>query len=86
MSHGGAIAGEDVGLNSSVCSEREVLVMVLVEAHGAFPNTASDILSAENAALIQARDDCDSGNVRDAIMVYDRVITELQFSLTQEDD
>jgi hypothetical protein len=35
---------------------------------------------------MQAWDDCDSGNVRDAIVVYDRVIAELQFSLTQEDD
>jgi hypothetical protein len=86
MSHNGAIAGEDADASWSVCAEREVLLMVLVEAHGAFPNTASDILAVENVALMQARDDCDDGNVRDAIAVYDRVITELQLSLTQEDD
>src|SRR5215470_17113358 len=86
MSHSDAIAGENTDASWSVCAEREVLLMVLVEAHGAFPNTASDILAVENVALMQARDDCDGGNVREAIAVYDRVITELQFSLTQEDD
>jgi hypothetical protein len=86
MSHDGAVAGEDADASWSACAEREVLLMVLVEAHGAFPNTASDILAAENVALMQARDDCDSGNIRDAIVVYDRVIAELKFSLTQEDD
>jgi hypothetical protein len=86
MSHNAAIAGEDADASPIVCAEREVVLMVLVEAHGAFPNTASDILAIENVALMQARDDCDGGNIRDAIVVYDRVITELQYSLTQEDD
>jgi hypothetical protein len=68
-----------------VCAQREVLLMVLVEAHGAFPNAASDKLAAESVGLIQARIACDNGKAREAVVFYDRLIAELTTALAQRD-
>jgi hypothetical protein len=79
----GALATEDAGAGSVLCARREALLMILVEAHGAFPNAASDKLAAESAALMQARTACDTGQALDAIVFYDRLIAELTTSLAQ---
>ena len=76
---------EDAGASSIVCAEREVLLMILVEAHGAFPNAASETLAVEGSALMLARSACENGHVRDAIVFYDRLIEKLTASLTQKE-
>jgi hypothetical protein len=60
-----------------VCPQRELLMMILLEAHGAAPNAASDKLAGESLGLMRARIVCDSGKARDAIIFYDRPIAEL---------
>jgi len=74
----GAIAAKDVGTSTIVCAESEVLVMVLAEAHGAFPS------AADSATLIEARAACANGHVRDAMRLYDRLVTNLRRSLAQD--
>jgi hypothetical protein len=71
--------------SSMVCAEREVLLMVLVEAHGAFPNAAFDKLAAEGLGLMQARITCEYGEAREAIVFYDRLIADLTTALAQKD-
>ena len=61
LGHNAASAAEHAGASSMVCAEREVLLMVLVEAHGAAPNAATDKLAAESLGLIQARTACSNG-------------------------
>jgi hypothetical protein len=80
-----AIAAQHSGVTSIICVEREVLLMTLVEAHGAFPNAASRKLAAESAALMRARTACDHGHSRDALVFYDRLIAELTASLAQKE-
>ena len=72
----GAAVAEDADAGSIVCAKREMMIMMLVEAHGAFPNAASDILSAESMALMLARSACENGHVRDSIVFYDRLDRE----------
>jgi len=76
LGNSGTIAAKDVG--TSVCAEREVLVMVLVEAHGAFPSVA------DSATLIEARTACANGHVRHATRLYERLVTNLRTSLAQD--
>ena len=84
LANNDAISGEDAGARAIVCAEREVLLMVLVEAHGALPNAASDKMAAEGMMLMQARTACDRGQVGDATMLYDRLIAGLiETSLAQ---
>ena len=59
--------------------------MMLVEAHGASPNVASEILAAERLALFEVRTACDNGRSGDAMVVYDRLIEKLTTSLTQKE-
>ena len=79
-----AISAEDMSASSIVCAERQSLLMVLVEAHGAGPNAASDKLAAEGVALRQAQTACDNGHGNDAAAFYDRLIAELTTSLAQQ--
>ena len=81
LGNNGAISGEEAGASSIVCAEREVLLMVLVEAHGPPPNAASDKLAAEGVALMRARTACDNGHTSDATALYDRLIADLRTSL-----
>ena len=81
-----AAVAEDADASSIVCAKREVLLMILVEAHGALPNAASDKIAAEGVALMLARTACDNGNARDAIVFYDRLIAELTKSLAKRDN
>ena len=81
-----AAVAEDAGASSIVCAKREVLLMILVEAHGAFPNAASDKLAAESAALMLARSACENGHAREAVVFYDRLIAELTKSLAERDN
>ena len=74
----GTVAAKDVSTNTIVCAEREVLVMVLVEAHGAFPSVA------DSATLIEARTACANGHVRHATRLYERLVTNLRTSLAQD--
>jgi hypothetical protein len=76
-----AISAEQANTGSNVCAEREALLMILVEAHGAAPNFASDKLAAESVALAQTRSACDNGHAKDAAALYDRLIDELTVSL-----
>jgi hypothetical protein len=76
LGNNGAAAAEDADAGSIVCAKREMMIMMLVEAHGAFPNAASDILSAESMALMLARSACENGHVRDSIVFYDRLDRE----------
>ena len=72
--------------SSMVCAEREVLLMVLVEAHGAAPNAAIDMLAAESMGLLQARTACNNGRAPEAIAFYDRLIGDLTAALPQKDN
>jgi hypothetical protein len=83
LGNNSAISAEEAGASSIVCAEREVLLMVLVEAHGASPNAASDKLAAEGVVLTQARTACANGHASDATVLYDRLIAELATSLAQ---
>jgi hypothetical protein len=60
-----------------------MLIMMLVEALGASPNGASEILTAERLALFEARTACDNGRSGGAMVVYDRLIEKLTTSLAQ---
>ena len=80
-----AAVAEDADASSIVCAKREVLLMILVEAHGASPNVASEILAAERLALFEVRTACDNGRSGDAMVVYDRLIEKLTTSLTQKE-
>jgi hypothetical protein len=77
----GAAVAEDADAGSIVCAKREMLIMMLVEAHGASPNLASEILATERLALFEARTACDNRRSGDATVVYDRLIAELTTSL-----
>lgn len=81
LGHNSAIAGEHSGVSSIICAKREILLTILVEAHGEFPNAASHKLAAESVALMQARTACDNGHARDTVEFYDRLISELTASL-----
>ena len=86
LGHNAASAAEHAGAGSIVCAEREVLLMVLVEAHGAAPNVATDKLAAESMGLIQARTACNNGRAPEAIAFYDRLIGDLTASLPHKDN
>jgi hypothetical protein len=86
LGHNAANAAEHAGAGSIVCAEREVLLMVLVEAHGAAPNAAIDKLAAESLGLIQARTACSNGKAPEAIAFYDRLIGDLTAALPQKDN
>jgi hypothetical protein len=86
LGNNGASAAEDAGASSMVCPQRELLLMILLEAHGAAPNAASDKLAAESLGLMHARIACDSGKAREAIIFYDRLIAELTTALAQRDN
>jgi hypothetical protein len=72
-----SISVAETGTGSAACAAREVLLLALVEAHGAAPNVASEKLVAEGATIEQARAACDDGRVNDAVALYDRFIGEL---------
>jgi len=78
-----AISAAGTGSSSAACAAREVLLMALVEAHGAAPNIASEKLAAEGAAIMQARAACDDGRVNDAVALYDRFIGELTTAMAR---
>ena len=86
LGHNAASAAEHAGASSMVCAEREVLLMVLVEAHGAAPNAATDKLAAESLGLIQARTACSNGRAPEAIVFYDRLIGDLTAALPHKDN
>ena len=86
LGHNAASAAEHAGASSIVCAEREVLLMVLVEAHGAAPNAAIDKLAAESLGLIQARTACSNGKAPEAIAFYDRLIGDLTAALPHKDN
>lgn len=68
--------------SSIACAEREVLLMTLVEAHGAAVNVATNTLADEAALLAQARSACDNGHASDALPLYDHLIAELTASIS----
>ncbi len=73
---------EQSASSSAVCAERELLLAVLVEAHGAVPNAASAKLTQASVAILQARAACDDGRISDAVALYDRLIAELESVVT----
>jgi hypothetical protein len=79
-------SAEEPNSDAIACAKREALLMMLVEAHGAAPNFATDKLAAENLSILQARSACDNGHVSDAVVFYDRLIAALTTSLRQQND
>ena len=77
-----AISGEQP--SSMACAERETLLMMLIEAHGAAPNPASDRLAMESVSLHRMRTACDNGGAADAVALYDRLIAALTMSAAQK--
>ena len=79
-----AISGEQPSSSSMACAERETLLMMLIEAHGAVPNPASDRLAMESVSLHRMRTACDNGGADDAVALYDRLIAALTMSAAQK--
>jgi len=68
--------------DAASCAEREVLLQVLVEAHGVVPNPASAMLAEASFTITQARAACENGSISDALKFYDRLIAELASVVT----
>src|SRR5262245_6818389 len=60
---------------ADICTEREILLETLVEAHG---NAGAAKLAQQSIPILQARAACNDGSVDDAVVVYDRLIAEFQ--------
>jgi hypothetical protein len=74
-----AAAGDQ--MFTTVCAEREVKVITLIEDHGARELVASfvgnDRLSRAGLMMFEARDECYRGRVAEAVALYDRIVTML---------
>jgi hypothetical protein len=81
MSLGVATSAAQPSRTVAMCAEREALLELLIEAHGAAPNRSSVILDNNAVALIHARAACDEGRSTEAIATYDHLIGEMTASL-----
>jgi len=70
-----AMSAEQRAVGTDICAEREILLETLVEAHG---NAGAAKLVQESIPIMQARAACDGGRLNEAVVVYDRLIAELQ--------
>jgi hypothetical protein len=73
----GATAHEQSTSLASICAEREVQVITLLEDHGRSQDISSDALGEAGLARMQAQTACYQGRVAEAISIYDGIVAKL---------
>jgi hypothetical protein len=76
-SDAGKMADEAAASFASICADREVQVVTLIEDHARAVDPSSDALSAAGFARLQAQAACYDGRVAEAVAMYDGIITRL---------
>jgi hypothetical protein len=63
------------------CGNREILIAMMLEADGAPPNSASQILDEEAFEFSRARAGCQTEDHTGALAIYDRIASRLYDSV-----
>ncbi len=70
----GAMAQGQAGPFALECAEKEIMVITLIEDHGAADDVPSGRLGAAGLTLQRARSSCKEGRVAEALTLYQSVL------------
>jgi hypothetical protein len=73
----GAMAQERSPSFASICAQREVTVLTLLEDHGRVLDVSSDALGEAGLARMQAQTTCYQGRIAEAVSIYDGIVATL---------
>ena len=73
----GGVAQEQSPIFASICAEREVTVVTLLEDHGRAQDIPSAALAQADSDRMRAQSACYQSRVADAVALYDAIIGRL---------
>jgi len=72
---GSARADRQAGPFATICAQKEIEVITLIEDHGVAADLAPDRLGDAGLAMLRARLACYEGRIAEAVALYDEILS-----------